>query len=334
MHLAGDGPLADWHGQLRTTAGDVATLDADFRIQGDGGRYRVATQGTALVAALLPPKLQPLLAGETRFATTASFDDNAMVLDALDLSAAPGTLSASGQWQRDSDAISGQATLDLPALAAFAPLLGNDIAGRVKLALALTGKRTEPAAHITLSGDHVEFAGNRVAQATAAIDLHAAGDPLAAATPIDVAGSGNITDLVLAAAALPGGLGDSIGWHVAAKLDRQTMRIAVSELGIASAGNTLAAHGSGDAGGDVAGAAHLEMPEVARLAGTSLHGALALDIDVQTEPAERRKRRSTVRCIARTTARRRSTDCSARTQNSPAALHVSPTARSARTMCP
>ena len=129
VHLAGDGPLADWHGQLRTTAGDVATLDADFRIQGDGGRYRVATQGTALVAALLPPKLQPLLAGETRFATTASFDDNAMVLDALDLSAAPGTLSASGQWQRDSDAISGQATLDLPALAAFAPLLGNDIAG-------------------------------------------------------------------------------------------------------------------------------------------------------------------------------------------------------------
>ena len=89
--------------------------------------------------------------------------------------------------------------------------------------------------------------------------------------------------LALAAAALPGGLGDSIGWHVAAKLDRQAMRIAVSELGIASAGNTLAAHGSGDAGGDVAGAAHLEMPEVARLAGTSLHGALALDIDVQTD---------------------------------------------------
>jgi len=278
LHLAGAAPLADWHGRLTAAAGDAAALDADFRIQGDGGGYRVFAQGTARIAALLPPNLQPLLAGETRFATAAGFDGGAIALDELQLTAAAGTLSASGRWARDSDAISGRATLDLPALAAFAPLLGGDLSGAASAALSLAGTLTEPSAHVTLSGDRLAFAGNRAAQASATLDLHAAGDPLAAATPVDLVGRGRITGLRLTDVALPAGLGDNVDWHVSAQLDRQATRVAVSELGLAAAGGTLAAHGT-FAAGDLTGAAHLELREVARFAGAALHGALALDAD-------------------------------------------------------
>jgi translocation and assembly module TamB len=279
LHLAGDGALTDWHGRLSAAAGDAAALDVDFRIQGDGG-YRVSGQGTARIAALLPPNLRPWLAGEARFATTAHFGDDAVALDELRLTAAIGSASASGRWARDGNAIGGRATLDLPALAALAPLLGGDISGAARAEMSLAGTLTEPSAHVTLSGDRLGFAGNRAAQASAALDLHAAGDPLAAATPIDVGGGGRVSGLALAAAPLPAGLGDTIDWHVAAQFERQAMRVAVSELSLAAAGNTLAGHGSFTAG-EIAAAAHLDIPEVARFAGTALHGALALDADVR-----------------------------------------------------
>ncbi|HET7594557.1 MAG TPA: translocation/assembly module TamB domain-containing protein, partial [Stellaceae bacterium] len=105
------------------------------------------------------------------------------------------------------------------------------------------------------------------------------GDPLAAATPVDLTGSGRLTGLKLAAAALPGGLGDAIDWRIAAHIDRQAMQVAVSELRVDTAGNALAAQGT-FSGGNIAGTAHLDLPDVAAFAGATLRGALALDADI------------------------------------------------------
>jgi translocation and assembly module TamB len=277
LHLAGDGPLADWHGTLRAAAGDAAKIDGDFRIVRDGG-YRVSAQLQAHIAALLPPTLQPLLAGDTQLSTMAHIADDRLTLDALNLAAAAGTVAASGTWARADDAIAGQATLDLSALAALKPLIGSDIAGAAKAELSLAGTLAAPTARVTLSASDLAYAGNRVAQTDATIDLRAAGDPRAAATPIDVAASGRVSGLTLAAAIMPKGLGDAIDWRVAARVEREAMRVAVSEARVETAGNRLAAHGD-FAGGTVAAAAHLDLPEVAALAGERLHGALALDLD-------------------------------------------------------
>jgi translocation and assembly module TamB len=277
LHLAGDGPLADWHGQLSATAGDAAKIDGDFRIARDGG-YRASAQLQAHIAALLPPNLQPLFAGDTQLSTTAHIADDRVTLDALNLAAAAGTVAASGKWARADDGIGGQATIDLPALAALKPLIGSDIGGAAKAELSLAGTLAAPTARVTLDGSDLAYAGNRVAQTGATIDLHAVGDPRVAATPIDVAASGRVSGLTLAAAAVPGRLGDAIDWRVAARLDRQDMHVAVSELSINAAGNALTAHGD-FAGGTVAGAAHLDLPDVAAFAGETLHGALALDLD-------------------------------------------------------
>ncbi|HEX6841484.1 MAG TPA: translocation/assembly module TamB domain-containing protein, partial [Stellaceae bacterium] len=277
LHLAGDGPLADWHGTLRAAAGDAARIDGDFRIARDGG-YRVSAQLEAQIAALLPPDLQPLLAGDTRLSTTAHIAEDEVTLDALNLAATAGTVTASGKWTRAGDAIAGQASLDLPALAALRPLVGGDIAGAATAELSLAGTLAAPNARVTLAGSDLAYAGNRVAQTDATIDLRAAGDPRVAATPIDVAASGRVSGLALAAAAVPGGLGDAIDWRVAGRAEREGMRVAVSEARIETAGNTLAAHGDFD-NGAVAGAAHLELPDIAAFAGETLHGALALDLD-------------------------------------------------------
>ncbi|HEX6842404.1 MAG TPA: hypothetical protein VF113_12775, partial [Stellaceae bacterium] len=216
LHLAGAGPLDDWHGTLRAAAGDAAKLDGDFRIARDGG-YRVSAQLEGQIAALVPPDLQPLLAGDTQLATVTHIADDKVTLDQLNLATAAGKVAASGDWARADDAIAGQATVDLPALAALKPLLGSDIAGAAKAELSLAGTLAAPAAHVTLAGSDLAYAGNRVAQTDATIDLRAAGDPRLAATPIDIAASGRVSGLALAAAALPGGLGDAIDWRVAGR---------------------------------------------------------------------------------------------------------------------
>ncbi|HWG79193.1 MAG TPA: translocation/assembly module TamB domain-containing protein [Stellaceae bacterium] len=275
LQLAGDGPLADWHGRLNAAAGP-ATVDGDFRIARDGG-YRVTAQIQARIAALLPPDLQPLLAGETQLSTTAHIADDKVTLDALHLAAAAGSAAASGTWARTDDAIAGQASVDLPALAALKPLIGSDIAGAAKAELSLAGRLAAPTARVTLAGSDLAYAGNRAAKTDATIDLRAAGDARAAATPIDVAASGHVSRLALAAATLPKGLGDTIDWRLAARVEREGMHVAVREARVETAGNTLTAHGD-VANGAATGTAHLDLPDVTAFVGKRLQGALALDL--------------------------------------------------------
>ncbi|HKW55070.1 MAG TPA: hypothetical protein VJO12_15360, partial [Stellaceae bacterium] len=160
LRLAGDGPLADWHGTLTAAAGDAAKIDADFRVARDAG-YRVSAEAQARIGALLPPNLQPLLAGDTQLSTAAHIADDAFTLDALKLTAAAGTVAASGKWARADDAIGGQATLDLPALAALKPLVGSDMGGAAKAELSLAGTLAAPTGRVKLVGSDLAYAGNR-----------------------------------------------------------------------------------------------------------------------------------------------------------------------------
>lgn len=276
LRVIGDGPLADWHGQLAATAGSDATLDAAFRIIGDSD-YRVTTEGAARITALLPPRLRALVGEHAGFSAAVRLGDHGITLDDMRVVVAAGILTATGHLDQTADAISGDATLQLPDLATLTPLFGSRIGGSATATLSLSGASTAPQARLTLTSDALSVDDTRAARTTATLDLHADG-PLSAAVPIDITGSGQVRGLELGSAALPGRLGDTLDWRLAAQLDQTAGRLAVSELAFDDAGSTLAVRGSVDAGA-MAGRAHLIVPDVARFIDAAKQGALVLDTD-------------------------------------------------------
>lgn len=280
LHLAGKGPLADWHGSLAARAGADATLDAQFSIRaGDG--MRIAADGNAEVASLAPAQLQRLLAAPVQFAGALTFDRSRLALSRLTLTTGALRLTAKGAVERATGALSGEAAAALPDLAAFAPLAGAATQGTATLSLALGGSLRAPKARVTLSGEKLTFAGNRIGAAAATIDLGAAGDPFAAATPLAVTASGELHDVTPAAMALPKGLRERIDWRLGGKIERDAARFSLDELAVEDAGAHLVVHAAG-ADGKMAGEAALSVPDLSDLGdltGAPRSGALTLASD-------------------------------------------------------
>ena len=277
LHLAGNGPLADWQGSLALHAGDAAA-DAQFRIHRDGG-YHLSATGNGSVASLLPARLQPLLGGRIELSATLDLDADRVALTGLRLAGNAVQLSARGSFARTSEALAGEGKLDLPDLTALAPLIGAPTGGAAGLSLALGGTMHAPRARLTLTGQHLMLGDGRAAAAAATIDLGAAGDPVASATPIDISASGDLSGITLRSAALPGGLGERLDWRFGARLDRAAERLDLQSLEIDDAGSSLVASAAGTSSSGIEGEAMLRVPDIGRFAGAGRAGTLALASD-------------------------------------------------------
>jgi translocation and assembly module TamB len=280
LHLAGDGPLGDWHGQLTASAGKESKLASDVRIRRDDDRYHLAAEGTAQVARLLPSELRPLTGDELRFSAAVDFAKDAITLGALHVTAGAGRLSAQGRYAENDDSVQGTATLELPDLRVFAPLLGGDGRGALTSEMALEGKLDALKAHLKVAGNGLAFDGNNVAQANADLDVETAGDPFAATTPVTLSASGRIGGVTLKSSTLPGDVGRQVDWHAALRLDRPSRTIIVSDLGLDDAGSTVRAEGR-YVNGAVTGKAHFAVPEVGQFV-DGFSAALALDAAVES----------------------------------------------------
>jgi translocation and assembly module TamB len=277
LHLAGNGPLADWQGSLALHAGD-AVADAQFRIHRDGG-YHITAAGNGSVASLLPAKLQPLLAGRIDLSASLDLDSERIALTRLRLAGNAVQLSARGSFARASQALTGEAKFDLSDLAALAPLVGAPSRGRADLSLALGGTMRAPRARLTLTGEHLVLGNGRAEAAAATIDLGAAGDPVAPATPLNISASGDLRGIALGPATLPGGLGERLDWRLGARLDRAAERLDLQSLEVDDAGTSVVASAGGNSSSGIEGEALLRVPDIGRFAGAKATGALALAAD-------------------------------------------------------
>jgi len=282
LHLAGNGPLADWQGSLTLHAGEAAA-DAQFRIRRDGG-YHVTATGNGSLASLLPARLQPLLGGRIDLSAALDLGADRIALSGLRLAGNAVQLSASGSLAQTSEALSGEGKLDLPDLAALAPLIGAPSRGAAALSLALGGTMRAPRARLTLTGDHLALGDGRAEAAAATIDLGAAGDPVASATPIDISASGDLRGIALGPAALPGGLGERLDWRLGGRLDRAAERLDLHSLEVDDAGSSLMASAAGTSSSGVEGEAMLHVPDIGRFARAATAGALALTADFHAAP--------------------------------------------------
>ena len=278
VHIAGEGPLADWHGSLSAHAGAAATLEAAFAITGD----RLSAKGSAQLAGVLPPALGKLLGQQATFAAVVQLAGSTIRLDELSLATPDAKLGARGAFDRATEALSGDGEIALADLGDLAPLLGVAGSGRASAALTLGGTLRAPVARLTLAGEQLALDQNGVAAAHATVDLRVAGDALDAASPIDISASGDAAGVTLAGASLPGGLGERLDWRLAGRLDRALQRIDLHELTVTDGGASLVAEAGGNAG-SIAGEAVLTLPDIATLAGADRHGALTLAGDFHAE---------------------------------------------------
>jgi translocation and assembly module TamB len=277
IDLNGDGPLADWHGHLHAAAGK-AMLGASFRIVGDG-EYRLTVDGNAEPAPLLPAEWQALLGPHVSFSAGARFGaDDHFTLDRLALSTSAATVTAQGRYAGEDHGIAGTLTLTASELAKLEPLLHQRIAGAGTAKLAVSGKLARPVIEATIALKAPRVAGAGAEEATAALEITPQGDPWDAATPIDLAGHGQLLG-VTAPQPLPGGFGAAIDWRLSARLDRASERLQLHDLVVVDKGATLSLAGDATRGG-MTGRARLALPDLAPLTAGRLGGALDATADL------------------------------------------------------
>lgn len=111
VELGGDGPVEDWQGELKASAGTLAELRAKIGL----AESVLTVEGEATAPGFLPPFLQRIA-----FDAVAALD--AKELRRLRIDAGAGTLTAHGTYGETTRI---EARLDVPDVAAFAPLSGS-----------------------------------------------------------------------------------------------------------------------------------------------------------------------------------------------------------------
>ena len=111
--LSGEGKLVHWQGRLEVAAGQLAHLRADVRIAAARDTV-VSLDGTAAIAALLPPDLATGIGNAVPISGALTLkEDGAIALDGVSLRAAAGTLTADVKTGGADRALSGHLRLHL-----------------------------------------------------------------------------------------------------------------------------------------------------------------------------------------------------------------------------
>jgi translocation and assembly module TamB len=166
LDLALDGPASGAALDLRAGLGpDLALKLAGTVRAAPGGAAGADLDGTARLAALLPPEIAPL-ASDAAFGLRADRGaDQRLAVDRLDLRVAAGTLSAKGRADLSTQALDATVDLDLADAERFRPLVPETVRWRAVAASArLGGTFTEPSVDLQVRPDAL---GTGIAQADA-----------------------------------------------------------------------------------------------------------------------------------------------------------------------
>ncbi len=293
LSVNGNGPLADWHGQIRAAAGPLAHIDADLSLAVAGGTS-LGLSGTARIAPLLPPTLSPILGDEIRFALHAAKDDRHTALDrlAIDLAAGrlTGTADLTGSADQSGSAIAADLHAEVPQLASLSGILGVAAQGSANLAVTVSGTERRPALKAELSAAGIRVAGAGAGHVAATVSATPNGDLDDPHSPIDIAGTGRVEKLVMPdRAALPPGLGNDFDWSLAATAARDASRVELIRLAAHGIGISVAGAGHmADGGRQIDGRLNLSIADLrlfSALAGRPIAGSVKLDIDAERQGA-------------------------------------------------
>jgi translocation and assembly module TamB len=246
LSVNGNGPLADWHGRVAASAGTLAHLDTDVTLAVSDHTV-LGLSGTAAMAPLLPAEFVPLIGDQLALSLHGTFGER-VVLDALSIAIAAGTLTGDATYGGAQKAVTAHLRANVPELSALAGLLGNQLSGSASLTAEVTGTQSRPALALNLSAaglrvgtsgaDHVE--ASMSASPTGALD-----NPDAR---VEFAAKGRVEGLAAPeGVAVPPGLGRDIDFSLAGNAARDGSAVDLSRLSAEGVG--LAVTGAGKLAG-------------------------------------------------------------------------------------
>ncbi|HTO82166.1 MAG TPA: hypothetical protein VMQ73_08020, partial [Methylomirabilota bacterium] len=284
LTLKGAGPVTAWQGTLAAKAGTLLDLHADIGLGAQAG-YQLTLAGEAAQSGLVPPKLQPLIGDRVRFAGHVGFAEGSVSVDRFTFDTTAAQLSAKGTLAEATQAITGEAQLVLPDVAAATPLVGTPLSGRLQADARIGGSVAHPDIQLTLAGSGARV--DALAADRMAAELHLAGDS-AGRGPWTVSGHGQLAGVSRDGQPLPIRLGDRVDWSIDGTLDPAGPTFAMEHATVKDAALSLAA--AGKLAPQASNAAiTLEVAELAafnELAGLpQLRGRLTLAGDVAIDAA-------------------------------------------------
>jgi translocation and assembly module TamB len=286
LSVNGTGPLSDWHGRIAASAGTLAQLNADVTLA-IKDRAVLGLTGTAALAPLLPPDFAPLVGNRPVLSLHGTFGER-VVLDALSVEIAAGTLTGDAAFGGSEKAVAAHLRANMPELSAIAGLLGNPLSGSASLTAEFTGTESRPVLALNLSASGVRVATSGAGHVEAQISAAPLGALDNPDTRIEFAAKGRVEGLVAPeGVAVPPELGRDIDWSLAGNAARDGSAVDLSRLSAEGAGLTLTGTGQLAGGGQtIEGNLRLAIADLRPFSGFVGHplaGSIELTADATQE---------------------------------------------------
>jgi translocation and assembly module TamB len=287
LSVKGAGPLADWHGQLSTSAGALARFDADVTLV-------VATEavlevsGSAALALLLPAELAPLVGDRVTLSLRATFGDR-IAVDPLSIEIAAGTLTGNATFGGPERAVAAHLRASAPELSPLAGLLGTPFNGAATLIAAVAGTVSRPSFELNLSGTGIRIGYSGAERVEAHVSATSTGVLDNPETRIEFAANGRIGNLVTPeGVAVPRELGRDIDWSLAGSVARDGGTVYLTRLTAEGAGTSLAGSGQLTERRAIEGQLRVSIADLrpfSGLAGRALAGSIEIEANAAREGA-------------------------------------------------
>jgi len=248
LSVNGTGPLADWHGRVTAAAGTLAHLDTDVTLAVTD-RTAFGLSGTAALAPLLPAEFAPLIGDQLALSLHGTSGER-LVLDALSIGIAAGTLTGDATYGGAEKAVTAHLRANVPDLSVLAGLLGNQLAGSALLTAEVTGTQSRPALTLNFSGTGVRFGTSGADHIEASISGSAANTLDSLDARVEFAAKGRVEGLIAPeGVTVPRELGRDIDFSLAGNAARDGSAVDLSRLSAEGAGLALTGTGQFAGGG-------------------------------------------------------------------------------------
>ena len=290
VSIAGDGPVADWHGRLEASSGEFANATADIALA-LGRDSTLSLTGTAAVAKLLPPELAALTGDSVPVEARATLrEDGALAIEALTLGLPAGRLDADALIGRPDREVAAHVAVDLSDLAPASALLGQTVQGSAELSVTVSGTEDRPRVRIEASGGSLRIGGAAAAQGRAQAAVSWSAKPADPAARLLIAADGELRGLALPEG-VPRSLGRDLRWSLSASAKPDFSLVELGDFTARGAGIDIAGTGRiAERGDAIDGKMRLVVAELGAFSGIVGHrigGRLSLDVTAEQQGGDR-----------------------------------------------
>jgi translocation and assembly module TamB len=198
LELAGDGPLEDWHGDLRLDADGLARAEAEIALAlNDVARVRL--DGAIEPApGFLPAPAARLLGDRLALALTAvRTGPDQLAIEDLRATAALAALTGSGRVDLADERLAAQASLRISELAPVGEILATPLDGALDLTAEVDGPLMQPEGRLAIMATDLAAGEIHARQVETTLDLAALGQLSEPGAQIQVAAEGRARGLRL-----------------------------------------------------------------------------------------------------------------------------------------